>query len=168
MIFACQCVPHAQYCCRMDGVQHWEGSVFLHCALALQGGSRALSWAHLAPCVILLLMRRIASARFWGHRDRMMSGSTTPSIHNQRFIGMHQHYWTQPYRLSGSLSDNIGSAQSLILDAQRWRASEPHFRPGTRHPAPHSNQDLPSLPCCNRLRPTTSGCPSPFMVAHHI
>lgn len=95
--------------------------------------------------------RRVASARFWGHRDRMMSGSTTPSIHNQRFIGMHQHYWTQRYRLSRSLSDNVGTLQPFILDAQCWR--EPHFRPGTGHPAPHSKQDLPSLPCCYGLRP---------------
>lgn len=108
-------------------------------AVALHGGSRALSWAQLALRIILLLMRRVASARFWGHRDRMMSGSTSPSVHNQRFIGMHQHYWTQRYRRSKSLSDNIGSVQWFILDAQCcWSAGEPHFRPP-------QHQDLPSL-----------------------
>lgn len=127
MIFACQCMPHAHYCYQKDGVQHGEGSVSLHFALALRGGSRVLSWAQLAPCITLLLMRRLASARFWGHRDRMMSGSTTPSIHNQRFIGMHQHYWTQPNRLSRSLSDNRGTVRLLILDAHCWGAGANHI-----------------------------------------
>lgn len=93
-------------------MQYREGSDIVHFALALHGGSRALSWAQLAPCIILLLMRRVASARFWGHRGRMMSGSTTPSIHNQRLIGMHQHYWAQRYRLSKSVSGDIGSPVS--------------------------------------------------------
>lgn len=169
MIFACQRGPHAHYYYREDVVQHREGSIFVHFALALQRWARAWSWAQLAPCIILLLMRRVASARFWGHRDRMMSGSTTPSIHNQRLIGMHQHYWTQRHRLSQPLSSNMGSFQLVIFDAQCWSPSEPHFRPGTRHPALQSNTYYQALPCCNGPRPTTSGCPSPFIVrASHL
>lgn len=110
--------------------------------------------------------RRLASARFWGHRDRMMSGSTTPSIHNQRFIGMHQHYWTQRYRLPRSLSDNIGTVQpSFILDAQCWAAGANHISAR----APGTGPIKFAL-----LQPTTttphpqSGWPSPFMIAHHI
>lgn len=37
---------------------------------------------------------RLGQARLWGlQQPSMMSGSTTPLIHNQIFIGMHQHYW---------------------------------------------------------------------------
>lgn len=162
MILACQCVPHARCCCRRGGVRHWEGSIIVHFALALHGGSWALSWAQLAPCIILLLMRRVASARFWGHRDLMMSGSTAPSIHNQRFIGMHQHYWTQRYRLSKSLSDNIGNVQWFILDAQCWIAGEPHFRPANGQPAPQHQDPLSLLP----LLQWTTTTPQPAGLPH--
>lgn len=143
-------------------MQHREGSDIVHFALALHGGSRALSWAQLAPCIILLLMRRVASARFWGHRGRMMSGSTTPSIHNQRLIGMHQHYWAQRYRLSKPTSGkyrrcSVAHPQRTVLEC--WRTTFFAWAPDTR------NRTV-ALPQQTTTTPHAAGLPHTDRASH--